>query len=119
MNLVNLTPHVVNIRPDGGAAIDLPPSGTVVRNTVTGGLTWSVSVAGVPVPVTDTRSGNVIGAPASVVGTWFVVSRAVADAAPERADFLVPHGLVRDEAGRILACRGLARIIRDEPASAG
>jgi hypothetical protein len=52
--------------------------------------------------------GEPIGLPAPVRGIVLVVSRPVADML-RRADLVFPDDEVRDAAGRIVACRALAR----------
>lgn len=44
--------------------------------------------------------------------TLLIVSRLVAEACPERDDLVVPDDTVRDDAGRIIGCRALARVGR-------
>ncbi|PKV98899.1 hypothetical protein [Nocardia fluminea] len=78
-------------------------------------------------PPIDTHLGNVTIAfqelryaatppplPPSRPDTWLVVSRIAAHAWPDRLDLLFPIDEVRDPAGRIIGCRGLARLI-DQP----
>lgn len=40
----------------------------------------------------------------------FIVSRVVAEAAKDRDDLLIPDDVARDEEGRVIGCRALARI---------
>jgi hypothetical protein len=48
--------------------------------------------------------------PGQMEPVFFIVSSIVAQAVPERADVFVPAQPVRDEKGRIIACRALGRI---------
>ena len=61
------------------------------------------------VPITETVFGEVTGLPLETEGTYYVVSRMVASAAPERHDLLVPGLQVRDEQGRVVGCKSLDR----------
>lgn len=76
------------------------------------------SIAGIP--VRHWRPGNVTGLPAEQTieqqlaqgeRRVYVVSRIVAEAAArQRTDLFIPDGAIRDEAGRIVAVTGLARV---------
>ena len=104
MELRNCTPHTLNIHLPDGSVRSLPPSGVSPRvATVT---EPSESVDGVP--VVTSRLGEVTGLPPAEPGVFLVVSQIVASAAG-RPDLLFPGELVRDDAGRPVGCRGLAR----------
>jgi len=102
MNLVNLTPHAINLLTNNGETISLPASGTVAR----------VSSKSVPVGETDgillTRVtfGEVIDLPAPD-GRYFIVSALVRSALPHRHDLASPGELVRDSAGNVIGCKTL------------
>lgn len=103
--LKNCTPHSLNVLV-GEEVIDLAPTGIVPRcsqSEVTAG-----EVAGIP--VTRQVFGEVIDLPEPEEGVFFVVSRMVAAACPERKDLLIPGPLVRDDEGRVVGCRGLSRL---------
>lgn len=103
--LKNCTPHSLNVLV-GEEVIDLAPTGIVPRcsqSEVTAG-----EVAGIP--VTRQVFGEVIDLPEPEEGVFFVVSRMVAAACPERRDLLIPGALVRDDEGRVVGCRGLSRL---------
>jgi hypothetical protein len=40
----------------------------------------------------------------------YIVSRVVAEAARDRDDLVVPDNVIRDDQGRVIACRALARV---------
>ena len=107
--LVNLTPHPVVLIRDGGA-IEIPPSGVVPRlreivedtgDTVEG------------VPIVRKGYGEIQGLPDPEPDTYYIVSALVAQAARARGlgrdDLLIPDDLVRDEQGRVIGARRLAR----------
>ena len=102
MDLVNLTPHRLNIHTDGGLRV-LPSDG-VARVA-------SVSVAADPIediPTCRTTLGEVTGLPDPQEGVIYIVSGMVAGAAP-RPDVFSPGDLVRDDSGRPIGCKGLRR----------
>jgi len=47
--------------------------------------------------------------PEQVSGVAYIVSALVRSAYPDRTDLLIPHGLVRDDDGNIIGCRGFAQ----------
>ena len=53
---------------------------------------------------------EVEGLPEPKKDTYYVVSALVAGAAKNRNDLLIPNDIVRDEKGRIIGCRSLAKI---------
>lgn len=104
MQLINLTPHTLNVQKHDGSYIELHPSGDVAR----------VSVQYVPdtkyilpeITVYVAKYGKVEGLPAPQYGVYYVVSGMVAAASP-RGDVLSPGDLVRDENGKPIGCKGL------------
>lgn len=121
--LVNLTPHVINIVLPSGAVCDVPVSGQVARCSQTEThlfdlqLSWfDLQLAGVSpfawveIPVTGQQFGEVVDLPAPQADTFYIVSRLVASACPDRDDLLVPGPLVRNDEGQPVGCRGLSRV---------
>lgn len=106
--VVNLTPHVVAVRPEAGGGGDVAPSGAVARVSTVRRRIGEVRLGAVVVPVVHEQGGDVIHLPPPEAGTVLIVSRAVASAVPHRRDLLVPTELVRDEAGAVVACRAFA-----------
>ena len=109
MNIINCTPHVVNVVV-GDKVIDLAPSGVIPRVSVKSELSESILISGTEVPVYQDTYGELNDLPEQQEGTFFVVSRLVAAAAKGRNDLLVPGALIRNEAGQPIGCKGLARI---------
>ena len=106
MNIVNLTPHTLNIVTPEEGTINVEPSGLVARVSVT-------SVEGDPVdgiPVAMTSYGEVEGLPAPTEDTIFVVSGMV-EAQISRSDVYSPGPLLRDEAGKPVGCEGLKQTL--------
>ena len=112
MNIMNLTPHALNLMPEGpdGPTVTIPPSGIVARCTTS---RVTVTVDNITIPVNRTQFGTVTGLPdPQQVGpdTIFVVSALVAQAVPERQDVFIVDDAVRDEQGRIIGARALAHV---------
>ena len=112
MKLVNLTPHAVHLMPAGpdGPVIEIPPSGTVSRCETKRAKIDEVTIDGVTVPVNRTEFGKVTGLPDPEEGTFYIVSALVAQAVPYRQDVLIVDDPVRDDQGRIIGARALARV---------
>ncbi len=116
MKLVNCTPHAITLIVDGQEVV-IPPSGMVLRaaEVVAAEELLAVNLDGeqLSVPVRTLSFQQVQGLPPVEEGTLYIVSAIVAQAVkkahPERTDFVVPHDLVRDEEGRVVGARALAR----------
>ena len=102
-NLINLTPHTINIVVPSGT-IDIPTSGTIARCSQSNEVVGEVN----GISVTRQSFGEVENLPAEQEGTYYLVSRLVAAACPERHDLLIPGPLVRNEAGQPVGCQGLS-----------
>lgn len=118
MEFVNLTPHVVRIYPENGAAPrEIPASGMVTR--IAEAIVKTPSIDRAPsidgVPFTLIELGEVLDLPAPKAATIYIVSMPTLMALKAldlgREDCLYPYGQVRDDEGRICGCRGLAIII--------
>ena len=68
------------------------------------------------IPLSRPSHGEVTGLPEPVPGVLLIVSRTVQQASP-REDLVVPTGLIRDEAGRLIGCTslGLPPARQEEP----
>lgn len=109
--LVNLTPHCINVvSEDGSRLYDVPVSGTVARCSQSETHLFDLQVAGISIPVTGQSFGEVVDLPAPQPETFYIVSRLVAAACPDRNDLLVPGPLVRNDEGQPVGCRGLSRV---------
>lgn len=106
--VINLTPHDVVVWLDDdpdGVKMRYPASGEVARlGTVPLGTQYYRGV-GVPVELVEFHH---LLKPPPADGHWYIVSLPTALASP-RDDFLVPYLEVRDDDGRIVGCRMLAR----------
>jgi len=106
--LVNLTPHVINVKIGQSGTIGIEPSGSVARVTSTTSLVGEVN----GVPVYSNAWGEVEGIPAPETGVTYIVSMVVRERA-NRADVVSPgtgpnDGAVREN-GQIVA---VTRFIR-------
>mgnify|MGYP001346088983 CR=1 FL=1 len=103
MEVINATPHVVNVI--GG--IDIPPSGIVPRLETTEEKNGVVVVSGIEVPLFEQHFGGVVGLPEPKEGVLYITSLVVAQAAAAmgRNDIVAPHS-VRDGSGKVVGCDG-------------
>ena len=109
-SIINLTPHIINIVLPSGAIYDVPVSGQVARCSQTETHLFDLQVSGVSIPVSGQTFGEVIDLPSPQEGVFYIVSRLVASACPDRDDLLIPGPLVRNEDGQPVGCRGLGRV---------
>lgn len=110
MRLINLTPHPLTlIGADGTVLVDQAPDGPMARCAEDRRDLGAVTITdGITVPLRSVGFGAVTGLPAPRDGVLYVVSRSTAETA-RRDDVVYPDEQVRDESGRIIGCRALAR----------
>lgn len=104
-NLINLTPHAINIIVNGETKT-IEPSGTIARVVMTQERIGEVD----GIPVYRNTYGKPENLPEPQEGTYYIVSALLAQAIPEREDVLITSNPIRDEAGRIIGCGALAHI---------
>ena len=106
VNLINLTAHDIHLY-RGNELVEKVPSSGIARVSVRSEIIGEIG----GYPISKNFYGEIIGLPEPQPETFYVVSALVAQAAAERrTDLLVVNDTVRDEAGRIIGCRGFARI---------
>ena len=106
-NLINMTPHAVNIlREDGD--IELTPCGVVPR--VETEEVWETNRILFGVPVKKIIYKDVYDLPEPEFGTILIVSQLCCQACPDRDDLVFPADLKRDEAGRIVGCAAFGTV---------
>lgn len=107
MKIVNLTPHAITfMRANEEENLVINPSGKVARvsnetrqiNTIDG------------IPVMQNVYGEIVDLPDPQEGVIYLVSSIVAARCSERNDVFIPNDSVRDDQGRIIGCRSLARV---------
>jgi hypothetical protein len=105
MNLINLTPHAVNI-----CGVTIQPSGVVARVAERSDVVNEVDVGGIRIPIVRRTFGDVTGLPPSQADTMYIVSALVAQAAGAagRDDVVSPADFIRDEGGRVIGANALA-----------
>lgn len=106
MELINLTPHAINVV-CGITTRTIPASGTIARVSTESVLVGEIN----GLPIYQTKYGELEGLPEPKVDTMYIVSAMAAAAAKAagRDDILSPGELIRDEAGQPIGCRGLVR----------
>lgn len=122
MRLVNLTPHPIVLRSATlGTRYTIAPTLPTPRAGEVRDRTDEINVevlptddkpAGFQFPVTvnNLRLGRVENLPDPRPGVLLIVSRVIAEALPDRTDLVIPDEMIRDDQGRIVGCRALARV---------
>lgn len=103
--IINMTPHPVNIvDADGNNVFTFPKGENTIRLSVS---VKKTGVLGQDIPVSETIFGEPVGLPEYKLGTFYIVSQLVKSALVDRHDLLVPAEVVRDSNGNILGCQSL------------
>ena len=100
---INLTPHDINIVDNMTSRVvrTIPVSGIVAR--VCQQETAAGDIDGIPLVIL--KAGTVQDLPKPKVGTYYIVSRAVQEACPDRHDLIVPTHMVKSPDRRtIIGC---------------
>ncbi len=107
MNIVNLTPHTINIYEFDGSfqIMAIPPSGQIARIEATYNKIGQIA-GKLTIPEVDVTYGKPEGLPKPEENTLFIVSGMFLAACP-RNDLRKPGDLVRNEAGQPIGCKGL------------
>ena len=110
VNLVNLTPHEINIYNDKNEKVLSIPSSGVARAKQTRELIGYLELNGVKVPINISSYGEPEGLPEKSRGTLYLVSPILLSSSA-RSDLVGvdtgPGSSVRDENGRILGVKNL------------
>ena len=109
VKIINLTPHPITF-PEAGVTV--APSGTVAR--VKEEIISTSSLNNSSILVATVATGKVIDLPDPQPGVIYIVSRPVALAVIGRPDVFVPDDFIRDENGRIIGARRLARFVKEK-----
>lgn len=107
VEVVNLTPHAVNLcDEDGNIFATYPASGTVARCEKSQVQVGTLNGT----PIFSVKMGEVYDLPEPRDNTVFIVSRITADAVPERTDVFCTNGLVRDDDGQPVGCTSFSKV---------
>jgi hypothetical protein len=104
MNIINLTPHPVNIRRTDGTFLNLPKCETPARCAAK--LQNVASINGIAINCQS--FGEVQNLPEEQPDTYFLVSLIVAQAAKNRSDLVSPGTAIRGPDGVQVGCDGLS-----------
>ena len=105
VQIVNLTPHAINIKRQDGSFLVVPPSGQLARCAENRAVVES-PIEGVVVTVPT--YGDVEGLPDPQDGTVYIVSALVLSRVQDRTDVFAPGALIRDADGKPVGCDGLS-----------
>lgn len=103
MNLINLTPHAINIVNSDGSTTSIPASGKIARVDSTVVNIGSIN----GIPLVRTVFGDVIDLPDAVDDTIYIVSTMVLNRVPGREDVVSPANLVRNDYGFVVGAGAL------------
>lgn len=107
MTIINLTPHAITFMDGNNSVIaTVEPSGTIARASQTRETVGNIN----GIAVNQCSYGEVTGLPDPQDGTIYLVSALTAQACRDRNDVFITDDAVRDDAGRIIGCRAIARI---------
>lgn len=102
-NILNLTPHCINVVDSEGKALASFPSAGLARISSTTEVVGEIN----GLPLTKTLFGEVEGLPEEKEGVFYIVSAMIKSTLPNRRDLLVPGLQVRDDQGRVIGCQSL------------
>lgn len=106
MNLVNLTPHPINVISNGKVII-ISTSGIIARCTTVISDLDPIYVDGIKIPIAQSLIGDIINLPDAQPDTMYIASILVATKAKQlgRTDVVSPD-TIRDDLGNIIGCKG-------------
>ena len=107
--IINLTPHEINVIKDGEVILTLPSQGVARAESK------SVEVDTInDIPVTEVSFGSPIDLPSPRENTVFVVSRITIESAKANGrtieDLLTTDRLVRNDEGKVVGCESFSRM---------
>ena len=108
-NIINMTPHDVVVICEGKENKIFKSEGSI-RLHEKRELCTTVN----EININFTEFQACVTLPLVQRNTFYVVSRAVAEAYPERHDFIFPDEIVRDSSGKIIGCKSFAVAYRKE-----
>ena len=108
MEIVNLTPHPLNIKTVDDRIITIQPSGELARVSESREQLPAIEHESGNISVTRATYGKIENLPDPEHGKIFVVSALVLARAQGRNDVFAPGVAIRDETGRVIGCDGLS-----------
>jgi hypothetical protein len=110
IQLINATPHDINLILEDGTKITYPKIGLVPRITQTYTDYPFLYVDGVNIPVKLSSLSELVGLPTEKEDIYYIVSLLVLEEGKKigRRDLLAPDTL-RDGAGNIIGCKGFIK----------
>lgn len=108
-----MTPHPINLLTTEGEEIATFPSEGTIRLEKSSYQIGSCDVEGHSVELLHSTFNSNDDIPEPVEGTTFIVSALVANAYPQRFDFVMVENTVRDDNGRIIGCTAFASASRN------
>ena len=106
MNLINLTPHVVNVQ-DAEGIMSIQPTTPPARVQTSNQVLYTIEQ---DIPVSRVAYGETENLPQPTENTLFIVSMVVAQANRHRSDLICPDsspaGAIRNAEGQIVAVKG-------------
>ena len=112
----NATPHAINLIYDGEVYFTIEPSMDPIRLNDEWSPIGTFNVGGITIPFefpeysSVDNDGEQIELPEKADGVYYIVSKFIAEAFPERSDFLMVGKLVRGEKGVIIGAECLSHI---------
>lgn len=106
MQIINLTPHALNIQREDGTMLEVPASGQIARLAESREVLPSIGGLAVSRP----QYGEITDLPEAEEGKIFVVSAMVLAQVKNRPDVFAPGEALRNEAGQIIGCKGLSAV---------
>jgi len=111
VELINLTPHPIDVISDDGSILRVFESGFVARVEFENLEVEQTLIGGVVITIGKTRTTpQPPDLPPPAPRTLYVVSRIVASAAMDRDDLVFPDDLVRNDKGAVVGCRRLSHL---------
>lgn len=106
--LENLTGKHLNLYNMAGKYINNIPMSDKPVPTYEKGTEPCGVLRGIPLVTQDFH--HIENLPDEQPGTFYIVSRMVALAAPDRRDLLIPGPLIKEKDGEVIGCKGLTRV---------
>lgn len=105
IEIINLTPHEVNIYNEQGDLLTtVPASGIITRISVSRQKVGELN----KIPIFENAYGDVENAPEEKEGIIYITS-AMVSSRLKRLDMYAPGELMRDSEGKIIGCIGLVK----------